>query len=245
MGIESWRKQSSPSSPNNRRSVTSPYTTEYDDMLSQQNNTQRHSQYMGRMSIPQVRHESNASVPNVNLPSPQSPRRQSEPYESHHSATFSLDMSLMQLDPQQLDEQAAAYASSMGGKNVKGLRLPLSNMHGHTASALPAPTSSEPQADLIPAPTPSANSPGESSVTGLLSPASITDNVKSSPLALPSPSSGLAPPLSMGAATKGTRRKPVPSAFATTLRSTTSDSSEAEAGAGLPSVGESTVNKQE
>ncbi|KAJ9096345.1 hypothetical protein QFC21_005165 [Naganishia friedmannii] len=246
IGIESWRKQSLPSSPNHRGSVTSPYATEYDDMLLQQNNTQRHSQYMGRMSIPQVRPEHIASVPTVDLPSPQSPRRQSEPYQHYDSTTFSLDMSSMMLDPQQLDEQATAHASSMGGKNVKGLRLPLSDMHGNITSISPAaPASPTPQADLIPAPMPCASSPADSLATGLLSPASITDNMQASPLALSSPSSGLAPPLSMGAATKGTRRKPVPSTFATTLRPTAPDSSEAEAGGGLPNVDEYGVIRKE
>ncbi|KAJ9119524.1 hypothetical protein QFC22_003233 [Naganishia vaughanmartiniae] len=245
VGIESWRKHALPSSPHNRRSVTSPYTTEYDDMLQRQNNTQRHSQFMGRMSNPQAQYETHASVPTVDLPSSQSPRRQSEPNQHRESTTFTLDMSLMQLDPQQLDQQIAAQSSSMGEKNVKGLRLPLSDMHGHTTTLpVPAPVPTESRADLIPAPTPLASSPGDSPGTGLLSPASITDNMKTSPLVLPSPSSGLAPPLSMGAATKGTRRKPVPSTFATTLRPTVANSSE-NGVPGLPSVDEFGVIRKE
>ncbi|KAJ9098460.1 hypothetical protein QFC19_006327 [Naganishia cerealis] len=231
MGIETWRKHSVSSSSHGRRSVTSPSATEYDDMLLQQNNTQRHSQYMGRMSNPQVRYEPNASVPIIDLPNPRSPRRESEPSQHQRRTSTGTSMSLIQPTPQHLDEQATVHPSTMAGKNVKGLRLPLSDMHSQITSGAFATSSAEPQAGLAPAPMPSGSNQDNLLPTGLLSPAPITDNPESSPLQLPSTTPALAPALSMGVATKGTRRKPVPSTFATTLRSTSSDGAGAQEGA--------------
>lgn len=207
MGIEHWRKQS----------VTGPAaTTEYDDLLRREEMERLPPRPPARNSITVERHERYASLSAIELPEPRSPRRQSEPSKQNSRSDFAMSTESQPV--------AAATQSTMGAKNVKGLRLPLSDMSTFTpvpshADVMPASASPEKKDS----PPDVASTEPTLPVSGLLSPAIINANtlepISTVPSPTPSPPSATTPPVSMGEATKGTRRKPVPSAFATKVRS--------------------------
>ncbi|KAJ9112807.1 hypothetical protein QFC20_002135 [Naganishia adeliensis] len=195
MGIESWRKHSVTGSAGGSSSALG---TEYDELLRREE--------AARTSGPgQDEYKRNASVSAMDLPEPRSPRRQSEPNQQLQEL-YSMGIPVRNLDA---EYAPSGKPSTMGGKNVKGLRLPLSDMH-----AASIPTSTIAPSRDSPASNTDADSPGYS---GLLSPAFISGNGNDSSSPIASPPVPLASPLSMGAASKGTRRKPVPATFATTL----------------------------
>ncbi|GHJ86762.1 hypothetical protein NliqN6_3164 [Naganishia liquefaciens] len=206
LGIEHWRKQS----------VTSQTaTTEYDDLLRKEE-MERPPPPPARNSITVERFERHASLSAMEVLDPRSPRRQSEPSQQNSRSGFTMSA--------ENEPVNTATHSTMGAKNVKGLRLPLSDMPAFTT--VPSlvdvmPSSSSPRKGDIPpdiaSMEPTVPEPG------LLSPAIInTTTIEPAPvgasptLSLPSATT---PPSNMGEATRGTRRKPVPLAFATKVRS--------------------------
>lgn len=201
MGIESWRKHSVTGSAGGGSSPA--LGTEYDEFSQREEAVRSAGQG-------QAGYERHASVSAMDLPEPRSPRRQSEPNQQLREL-YSMGIPVRNLDAEYAPP--SEKPSTMGGKNVKGLRLPLSDMHAERVppNAEPVPLGVESPASMT-----EGDSPGGH--PGLLSPAFISgtgDDSSTSPLA--SPSVPLASPLSMGAASKGTRRKPVPATFATTL----------------------------
>lgn len=202
MGIESWRKHSVSSSIGHG-STNPALGTEYDDLL-RRDELERAAQSPEKG---EGRYERNASLSTVDLPPPHSSRRQSEPHQHRHRASFGTSMSAF------LADRHDAH-STMGGKNVKGLRLPLSDMHASSTATKTNVTLAQPGED---SPAATAETDSSAPLPGLLSPALISGSGRDSISSLPSPPVALASPLSMGAAAKGTRRKPVPAAFATTL----------------------------
>lgn len=144
-----------------------------------------------------------ASVNKMDLPSPR--RRSSEPDpDPHLRELYRMGIPVKNLDAEYppAARREERKASVMSGKNVKGLRLPVADINVAAAAAV------------------GEESPGRAA--GLLSPALISASGSgdgdgdgaTSPLAVVP----LGSPLSMGEASKGTRRKPVPATFATVRR---------------------------
>lgn len=175
MGIEGWRKHSTTGSGGGSSPALG---TEYDDLV------RREEAARG-----------GASVGKVELPSP---RRSSEP-DHHLRELYSMGIPVRNLDAE-YPAPPPPPSQGMSGKNVKGLRLPLSDTNAASVAATAIPAAETTPSSL------DAESPGPS---GLLSPAFISGDPTS-------PSIPLASPLSMGEASRGTRRKPVPATFATT-----------------------------